>query len=212
MGLIQCVWCPLITKEYETPRVQAHREQAKQGWRKKAKLTTRQEGRPRRTSSLRNSETTLMKTPVPTKPSRELWLEYLLAYTTLAFLTLGITVICIYLYKFDNIFVQTLSHRTVFQPSSPPSAPLSTAPVWTPALLGVTGAVLETLLICSAGWIVHTCFYLLFFFFLVFVLFFWSSCNISPKKRFIDLGCKFASLCMFGNFLIFSITLIDDFT
>ena len=127
-----------------------------------------------------------MKTPVPTKPSRELWLEYSLACTTLAFLTLGTTVICIYLYKFDNTFVQMLSHRTVFQsPSSPETAsqrPLSTAPEWTPALLLGDRGCPETLLICSAGWIVPTCFYLLFLF-VCFCFIFLSSCdNIFLRK------------------------------
>ena len=85
-------------------------------------------------------------------------------------------------------------------PSSPETAP-------SPLLLcgplpscWMTGGCPETLLICSAGWIVHTCFYFLLFFFGFCFIFLKLMLQHLPKKRFIDLGCQFASLCMFGNF------------
>ena len=99
--------------------------------------------------------------------------EYFLACTTLAFLTLGITVICIYLYKFYNIFVQMLSHRTEAFSSPPPQRQPLSAP--SPLLLcgplpscWMTGPVLRlslSVLLAGLSCLVFTSFYFFWFLF-----------------------------------------------
>lgn len=185
MGLIQCVWCPLITKSKKHSRGASSQRTGQARWRKKAKLTTRQEGRPQEDF----------------KPSQTLRQHYENAQSLLSQAgTMTRVFSCLYHFSFPYlrnycdlwIFICTssiiyLSKRSAIEQSfSPPlqtalQRPLSTAPVWTPALLLGDRGCPETLLICSAGWIVHACFYLLFFFFLV--LFYFSVYATSSPKR-----------------------------